>query len=251
MNCFIQSLCRLELYKFRHAEKIVKKLSNCGSAIKFNRICLQEKILPKYTDFKLRNNDQRRAPHTVQFRNDMLKSQIKEKEALEDNLKRKLEIAKLEFLTCCRTGVVDNFFSTLEEIKVHEDSKNFSRIAGKLNSLYRGTLYIKEAKKSFYNLTNYELNDAQVELLNMGMNYHIASKFDPLLKMCELEKLYEQLLNLEKKKDIMLINNIEAALVTEGHKNRAQSHRPTLNKQLLLAAEELKKNPTIIVRKAD
>ena len=51
IGSFINSLCRTELEYFRHAEKLLKKLSNCGAAVLFNRTCLKEELLPDFTKF--------------------------------------------------------------------------------------------------------------------------------------------------------------------------------------------------------
>ena len=45
-------------------------------------------------------------------------------------------------------------------------------------------------------MTNSNLSHDQKEALNLGFNYHIKNKFDPLKKKTELKMLYQSLLEL-------------------------------------------------------
>ena len=171
------------------------------SALLFSRTCLRESILPNFTNCNSTNPRARRADYTVNFRKSLLIDEIKTKENLKKDLEKKLINAKLDFLTACRTSVADHFLQTIEEIKKTEEKKNFTKISRKLNSLYNGTLIFPSAKKSFYNLSNVTLSTEQEEVLNLGMNFHIATNFDPYLKKCQIENLHQQLLKIEKKQE--------------------------------------------------
>ena len=248
---FLNSLSRCEIKSFRSAEKTIKNLSNCDSAILYNNVCLTEGILPKYTNFRAPNSRIDNSRITVTFRKNIVKEELMEKKKLRIELKEKLEKAKLDFLSCCGTGVVDRFFEILKEIEKEQDRYNRRRIENKLNGLYRGHLILPEAKKTYYNLTDVKLTKYQKEVLNLGLNYHLPSKFDPFIKKAQIENLYCQLKDIENKQEILMYNDIEAALVSEAHKNRAPRERSIFSREQKEAIAELRNNNEIVLRKSD
>ena len=56
---------------------------------------------------------------------------------------------------------------------------------------------------------------------------------------------------LEKNKELILINDIEGALVAENHVNRCETLKPILNHEQIAALKELKINSNIVIREAD
>ena len=111
---------------------------------------------------------------------------------------------------------------------------------------------MKEAKNSFVNLSNYDLNDVETEFLNLGINCHIQPKYDKLQKQVELELLYQNLTTLEAKNDISIRPEIVEQLKNESTKHRNTKHpNSILSKPLLNAARNLKNNDSIVIRKAD
>ena len=83
IRSFLMSLSRGEIKSFRNAEKTVKKLSKCDSAIKFNNACLKEDILPKYTNVRDYHNSRgNNARITVDFRKGKVKNELEEKKRI-------------------------------------------------------------------------------------------------------------------------------------------------------------------------
>ena len=122
---YTSSLSRLELNEFRNAEKTVKKLSKCDAAILFNQRCLSEEILPKYTQFRSPTNHRTRTSNdTVKFKKNIVIKELNSKLSQQSNLRKQLEQDKLNFLSTCRTSIVDEFFAQLTNIKESEDISN-------------------------------------------------------------------------------------------------------------------------------
>ena len=138
-----------------------------------------------------------------------------------------------------------------------------TRITKKLNTLYSGyhcfnnnnkfgsRVMFKENKNRFINLSNYELSNDEVEFLNLGLNYHLQPKYDHLTKKTEIEMLYQNILNLEEKNEVVVNPDISNFLVAESSKNRFVKAPSKFSKKLKQAAFNLKQNNEIIIRKAD
>jgi hypothetical protein len=248
---FINLLARSELQIFRVVEKLEKKLSKCGSAIIFNQVCLREQLLPNYTDFRLHNSALRDAPFTVQFRKSLLEDQLQQKTDERSKLITDYNAANNDFVAVCRPDICEQYQQVLYSTKEREDEINLARISRKLNALYNGNLLLPEANKTIYNLTDLHLTDDQEEVLKLGLNYHLNSKFDSYIKKVQLELVYQQLVKLEKDKVVSLVNDIEAALIAESNKNRGSYSKPTLSRQQWAAIKELKENKDVVIRKAD
>ena len=74
----------------RKIEKQQKKLSKCDSSISFNRHCLQEDILPKYSHIKLHDPAAKRKTFTKEFQRSLVSFQLKQKEKQREKLDLKL-----------------------------------------------------------------------------------------------------------------------------------------------------------------
>ena len=129
----------------------------------------------------------------------------------------------------------------------------------KLNSLYQGQtvksnndyIYIKEDVNAFINLSNYKLTPDEMQFLNLGLNCHLQPKYDKVHKQVELEVLYQNLLQLEKKGTISVKPELADQLRSEGTKHRNTKFKSLLTPALKNAAKNLKNNIDIVIRKAD
>ena len=252
LQSFIQSLCRNELRIFRVTENNIKKLSTCGASVTFNETCLKERILPKYTLLPNNESRNRNSRHTNEYRFKLVESQLEEKKTKLIHAKKEVEKCKLNFLAECRYFMAEPFLCIVDRIESHEDDINTTRITKKLSALYKGNLVLpSKNKRAFHNISSYDLSDDEERVLNLGLNFHIKPKFDSLLKKAHVENLYQQLRKIEDRKEILMYNNIEAALITESHINRGNYSKSCLPTELREAAKSLRNNSNIIVRRAD
>ena len=246
---------------YRNYESLRKKIIQNNWSMKFNEICLQEGILPNFT--RIRHHDPAVATTrtTHKYRSYLLEREIEKKKKNGLELQKNIE----ECLTSINSFDCDNCLKTnvnkeLEEILENSHTVTKVRTIKKLNSLYlngkpsthsRG-LFVKETKDSFVNLSNYELNDLEIEFLNLGINCHIQPKYDKLQKQVELESLYQNLTTLEENNIITMKPEIVEQLKSESTKHRNTNyHNSILSKPLLEAAKNLKNNENLVVRKAD
>ena len=173
-------------------------------------------------------------------------------QARDQNLKL---IEEFEFDVEQKNVILEN----LDTILLNFNNVCKSRILKKLNSLYQGQtvksnndyIYIKEDVNAFINLSNYKLTPDETQFLNLGLNCHLQPKYDKVHKQVELEVLYQNLLQLEKKGTISVKPELADQLRSEGTKHRNTKFKSLLTPALKNAAKNLKNNSDIVIRKAD
>ena len=77
----------------------------------------------------------------------------------------------------------------------------------KLCELYGGNVHIKTVKDSIINLSNFEMDENIVDIMSMGMNYHMQTKIDPLHRKAQVEILYEDIKNKENRNIIKITDD--------------------------------------------
>ena len=213
-------------------------------------MCLSENILPKYTDFRLHDARLRRADFTVEFRRTLIKDQLSDKLHMREGLERELESWKSKFINF-DPDREHEFLRVIENTMQHHKNLNLTIISRKLSKLYRGELLLPEVRNNIHNIAGITLTPMQKEVLALGLNFHLAPKFDPYVKNCQLERLYQQILNHKLKGDLDIKDDLEIALLAESKKNTGNNFKPTLSKSKYDAIKQLKNNESVVLRKAD
>ena len=126
------------------------------------------------------------------------------------------------------------------------------RVLRKLNRLYGGRVLLPNPSDCYINLSSVQLTDAQKRYLNLGLNFHVQSKFVPYEKNVELELLYQSITRLREAGKVSVGDNLRPLLLAESTKDRhGKNKNSLLTPDLRQAARELRENQDIIVRKAD
>ena len=110
---------------------------------------------------------------------------------------------------------------------------------------------LAKPKEGYVNLSNTELSGDQKDLLNLGINYAYAPRYSTQTKKVELELLYQDICRLKEQNKILVKPEIQDQLRAEATKNRAARGRPSLDPRLRKAADELRDNDSIVIRRAD
>ena len=103
----------------------------------------------------------------------------------------------------------------------------------------------------YVNLSKHRLTEPEKELLNLGLNCHVSSKFDRYIKATEMEILYDSILKLETDRKITMSAGFRDQLRGEATKVRGDGRSTLLTPRLWEAAKSLRNNEEIIVRKAN
>ena len=236
----------------RKIESLSKKEINVRYAVIFNETCEKENLLPVYTNIKTYDRAVQRSRLTSNFRRDLLKQEtVKKRQQLEE-LNKQLEEVNTSFdeldvpeelkeRTCAKLG---------ELIQTHEQTVR-TRVLRKLSSLYGGPVCLPESRDSFLNLSSHALTQDQKDLLNLGLNCSYYPRSNRQEKKAEVELLYQQICDHHKAGRIDVNPDIQAQLLAEGTKLRGDSKSRIVTQRLRKAAEELRNNPGLIIRRAD
>ena len=65
-------------------------------------------------------------------------------------------------------------------------------------------MFLTNEQDKFINLSNYALSKTEKEVLNLGLNCHLQRKFDQTVKRMEIEILYQNLTEMEKKDKVII-----------------------------------------------
>ena len=236
----------------RKFEKCLLKLTKLRLNVVFNTACIQENILPKYTNISLHDEAAKDEVFTKEFRMKLVKRQLEngkqQLQEIEEETKEtrgKLD-ERIQDATV-RARIIDQIERNAE--MTHQ--KTQTTMLKKLQSIYGSTLLLPQQQQCYINLSNRELSSDEVEFLNMGLNCHVYSRFDTYKKKVELELLYSDLLNLEKNKVVDLDKNLKDQLRGESTKCRGNTNSNILTPKLRAAAQGLRNDESIVIRKAD
>ena len=235
--------------KYEHTNR---KLIKAEFALRFNEQCLNENVLPTYTNIKTHDPAVREEAFTKNFRKELIFNQIKLKKDVINKLmeeKKELEdeFSQVSLPPDVREKILEHL-ATSEENSKHS---NKVKIGKKLSKLYGGLLCTPENKDRFVNLSKVDLTDAQKEFLNLGLKCHFQSKNNVLDKKASLEMLYEDILKLEKEQKVTVNKALRERIIGESTKLRGSGKSQLLTKQLKEAAKQLRDNEDIVIRRAD
>ena len=153
----------------RDIEKTSRKITNAEAAILFNNQCIQNNLLPKYTNIRLSNEAVRRSKITLEFRRSLVENETKEKEKTMLMLKNKLREQELEFEHLEMTDDLRHSTKAALECELsHHRNVTTNKIQKKLCNLYGGWVPLPEKKNGYINLSDVSLTENQDEILNLG-----------------------------------------------------------------------------------
>ena len=101
---------------FNRIQKLNRKLSKAKQAVLFNETCLNENILPNYTNIRIHDQRAKKQPFTEAFRKSLVEHQLKLKKEQVSELKQKLSILYDSFNESqIDKGTKDRLLSYLDE----------------------------------------------------------------------------------------------------------------------------------------
>lgn len=251
----LKGLTPENIQKFRKVERLSKKLVKIKCHLLFDETCLQNNILPNYTRIRLHDDMAKEENFVHKFRRKLVERQIlnfqcklkeitgKRTEALEDLRNSINSSLKYDALTLLVARI---------ETKLCESLR--SKHICKLRKLYgASSIYMKEEAVLYHNLSNIKISEDLASIFSLGLNCNVKSKWSPIQTKMEIEKLMTQIDHLANKKTIV-VNNRDRLLTQLKH--HAYTQKPdrlkdTITPQQYNIINDLRKNPNIIMKKAD
>ena len=225
----------------RKYENTRKKLINNECAILFNKTCINVRLLPKYSDI---GHDRATNAQTAQFRMDTVADQLSKANGRKLELAAELKAIENEILSLIGAETFDGCQTIINQLLGNLRRKEETKTLNKLNRLYKGTLKLPESLDQYVNLSKHSLTEPEKELLNLGLNCHVSSKFDRYIKATEMEILYDSILKLETDRKITVSAGFRDQLRGEATKVRGDGRSTLLmgDPRLWEAAKSLRNN---------
>ena len=218
----------------------------------FNEVCINEDLLPTYTNINTHDPAARNKAFTKEYRRKLVFDQIETKKEAIRELSGKLvrlkeEFSGFEMEPDIRNGISEHFNTITDNCK----HVNQLKITKKLSRAYGGTILLPERKDGYINLSSVELTDSQKELLNLGLKCHFMSSSDHMEKKAAIETLYQDILKLEKDNKVTVNSRLRDSLIGESSKMRGNSKSKIISRRLREAAKQLREDDRIVIRRAD
>ena len=237
---------------FRKLERLNEKLEKLKIGLQFNKTCLKEGLLPKFTNINLHDPSAQTQRFTFEYRKKLVQHQIDSGSDKLNTLEGQICELTSELNDSISDSILRNrIFTILDHLKENVRALSTSTAIRKLNDLYKGNVLLPDQQTSFMNLSSHPLTLPQQQLLSFGTKCHLKSKFNSTQKHLELEILYDSLLKLQSNNIIDINPNLKHQLKSEATKSRDYHKSNLLTREQRTAANELKNHPDIIVRKAD
>ena len=168
---------------YRKLESTCKKLINVKWSIAFNNVCVKENILPNYTRIRHHDPAVANTPHTLEYRQYLIKRdiEVKERNLVEICQQRdELDMSIKDFQFDLKLKVATK--DALNLILQNSEKVQKTKTLKKINELYKGQILLQNKVNCFVNLSKHNLSPTEIEFLNLGTNYHIQPKYDKLHK---------------------------------------------------------------------
>jgi hypothetical protein len=179
---------------YRKLENVSLKLISTNAHRCFNETCINNNLLPKYTNIKVHDDVTTAEPFVADFRRNLIVQQISKQsehinayssecDELKDYIKCKLACdIKFEALMIFMQRITDS-----RKMRLHITQSN------KLARLNGADIFLKQQRESVLNLSNVKIDESMKRILNLGMNCHLRTKYNTTRKKIEIEKLFSQI----------------------------------------------------------
>ena len=243
-----------ELRTFRKLENVSIKLLEHKIHRLFNETCVNNDLLPNYTNVNLHDQAARAEDFTLEYRKCLVLRQISEqhlkikeltagKDEMSQQLKDKLNSpTKFKASISLLEGIIDAKRVTLV-IKHNR----------KLNQLNGSEILMKEDRTEVVNLSIEKIDEDIKAVFRYGMNCHLRGRYDKLKKKIHIEKLYKSVRDLRNDGIVEVDNDdlLRCELKRFGLQNVHDYNKDIITREQYLKVKEFNDNPKIIVRKAD
>jgi hypothetical protein len=189
-----------------------------------------------------------------EFRKKLIERQVDELEIklVFSNKSLGKEIIKL--LKIC-TSSIRAFASIILPKRIGDKHKRITHDthSNKLKKLYGSEVIIKEQTNNIHNLSDIIISKDIRNILSLGLNFHLKSKFDLIKQKAEIENLYTQIEN-EMKNNEITVTNLEilkCELKRFGLKKSTDFNKPKLTSDQYKKLRKFTQNDKMVIRKAD
>ena len=188
----LKTSSREVVQKYREVEKLSLKCCNVRSHRTFNECCLNNKLLPIYTNVRLHDGAARTHSYVNEFRLKLVETEVEKQNEelikLEDVLADKIH----ELSECVNSDLrIAAFLSFLNRVCEAKRLSLAVKHQRKLTNLYGSEIFLKQDTDRVLNLSTVKISTKIERILSLGLNCHIKTGHNIITKQIEVEKLYK------------------------------------------------------------
>ena len=242
-----------QLHIFRKLERSLQICVKSAADIKFMNFCLENQLLPKFTNFKLYDVYAVESRECTGLRRKILLRALEtKKNNLENEGKRSIEFL-LELKRCSKQRIFYPCVLMLKRIICKLESDVTHTHVKKLRSLYGGYVYLPKHADNVINISNYELTDTELSLLKKGLNFSIKKKVKPLEQKIAMERLFYDIVEQSAKNKVVLNEDehLKIKLKNFSLRNPNDKSQNNLSQEEHAACRSLRSNSNIVIQRPD
>ena len=200
MSKVILKVCNPEIKgSYRNYERLALKLINERCHLEFNLSCIQHNLLPVYTNIKLHDKAARPQDFVIDFRKKLIERQISQQKQNINTLNEQVTASASHLQQLVDSPIRFSALELLLDRNVAaRKSEQKAKHIRKLCNMYGSTVLQKEYKEPCINLSSIAIDEEIKEIMALGMNCHLKQKYDSTQKKIEIEKLYSNIVQLER-----------------------------------------------------
>jgi len=239
---------------YRNLERCSLKIVNYKCHLSFNETCINNNLLPTYTNVKIHDDAATSERFVIDFRLKLVERQIDEQKALIHSLQSKYneELQRFRALVGCELKV-SPYLVLLDRVAKRKSSQLQEIQRSKLSRMYGAHILLKQNVDSVVNLSGIDLDPEILNIFSYGMNCHLRRKYDHTKKKVNVEMLYDDVKEKEKSKNIIIVNEeeLKSDLETFGMKSVKEYLPDVLTGEQYRKVREFNRIDSIVTRKAD
>ena len=253
----LNNVTRIQL---RQLEKLKKQLIVAKWSKYFFEICHKNKLIPKHIKIKHRDQGILANHDSFEIKLSLLSLEINNCSNKISKLEQEINIKSIRINQLLSEENIETNLKNdlLLELSAILDKTNKAKEVETKKKIYRLQENSNKSintgnnnRKCYVNLSDHELSKYEEEFLNLGLNFHVKNKYSKFLKKVNIEILYQDIMDLFEKNEIVIREGLANQLRAEAMKHRFKHTKQIISKELIIAANSLKNNKSIVIKKAD
>ena len=240
-----------ERHTVRHLEKLAYKINAAETAAIFNETCIQEGLLPKYTNLRLQGPQAANTRQSAAYRRSLVQAELVRIVAEAARLKNIYHTTVERWSTTATQEHKADILSELNRLKASDYVKRERTVIRKLVNINGGKLYVRKNDKKYVNLTEFTPSTKEDELLQLGLSCHYMETPKQHEKALEIELLLDLIYKHERNGKLLTSDDLPYVLLAEAAATRGDHRSKVVTRELRDAAKSLRERQGITVRRAD
>ena len=235
----------------RRLEKLAYKINAAETAAIFNETCIQEGLLPRYTNLRLQGPQAAHTSQSAAYRRSLVQAELVKNVAETSRLKNLYHTTVESWSTIATPEHRTDILTELDRLKTSDYAKREHTVIRKLVNLNGGNLYVRKNDKKYVNLTEFIPSAKEEDLLQLGLSCHYMDTPKPHEKALEIELLLDTIYKHERNGKILTSEDLPYVLLAEAAASRGDHRSKVMTRELRDAAKSLRERQGITVRRAD